>query len=222
MSKYPNCPQCAIVNHVKLSNCQNIKISRCQIGKMSNWQNVKLAIKLSQYCPPGICPTKNWLLAFVRPKIASRHLSANLGSYIPIVILDQVITILSNFSMLRGVAILDCESHSQAGSTTLGPQYKTSRFLAIYCPTSKSQGWSSINIAQLRDAKGRHHSWKKDFFWNHFIKWWPPPVPLLWSPYLFIFSSTFWAKKIDDFEGCLKGVVDGCFKGVWSVFGKIK
>ena len=28
-------------------------------------------------------------------------------------------SILPNFSMLRGVAILDCESHSQAGSTSL-------------------------------------------------------------------------------------------------------
>ena len=27
-------------------------------------------------------------------------------------------SILPNFSMLRGVAILDCESHSQAGSTS--------------------------------------------------------------------------------------------------------
>ena len=59
------------------------------------------------------------LLAFVRPKNDSWHLSANLGSYIPIVILDQVITILSNFSMLRGVAILDCESHSQIRTETI-------------------------------------------------------------------------------------------------------
>ena len=29
-------------------------------------------------------------------------------------------SILPNFSMLRGVAILDCDSHSQAGSTSLG------------------------------------------------------------------------------------------------------
>ena len=41
---------------------------------------------------------------------------------------------------------------------------------------------------------------------------------------IYFFPSIFWAKKIDDFEGCLKGV-DGWFKGVlrvlqgvWSVF----
>ena len=191
-------------------------MGKCQIDKMWNWQS---------NCHNIV------LLAFVRPKIDSWHLSdQKLPPGICLLTLDLIFQLWSWIKWSPFSQIFPCsggspfltESHSQAGSTTLGPQYKTSRFLAIYCPTSKSQGWSSINIAQLRDAKGRHHSWKKDFFWNHFIKWWPPPVPLLWSPYLFIFSSTFWAKKIDDFEGCLKGVVDGCFKGVWSVFGKIK
>ena len=55
---------------------------------------------------------------------------------------------------------------------------------------------------------------KKDFLWNHFIKWWPPS-PFYEVP-IYFFPSTFWAKKRDDFECCLKGV-DGCFKGVWRV-----
>ena len=40
-----------------------------------------------------------------------------------------------------------------------------------------------------------------------FTKWWPPPVPLLWSPYLFIFPSIFLAKK------------EMILKVVWWVFG---
>ena len=50
----------------------------------------------------------------------------------------------------------------------------------------------------------------------------PPRPPFMKS--LLIFSVHFFNEKIDDFEGCLKGV-DGCFKGVlrvlqgvWSVF----
>ena len=70
-----------------------------------------------------------------------------------------------------------------------------------------------MDMAKIREAIIRE---KKDFVWNHFIKWWPPPVPLLWSPYLFFFPIIFWSKKRDDFEGCLKGV-DGCFKGAWRV-----
>ena len=45
---------------------------------------------------------------------------------------------------------------------------------------------------------------KKDFLWNHFIKWWPP-VPLLWSPYFFFFRPFFERKKRwfwRLFEGC--------------------
>ena len=40
------------------------------------------------------------------------------------------------------------------------------------------------NHAKLREAINIE---KKDFWGNHFIKWWqaPPPVLLLWSPYLF-------------------------------------
>ena len=59
----------------------------------------------------------------------------------------------------------------------------------------------------------------KDFLWNHFIKL-RPPSPFYEVP-VYFFPSIFLAKKRDDFEGCLKGV-DGCFKGVWRVFGKIK
>ena len=42
----------------------------------------------------------------------------NLGVFMTLVIhLPCENSILPNFSMLRGVAILDCDSHSQAGST---------------------------------------------------------------------------------------------------------
>ena len=39
MSKSPNCQQCEIVNHVKLSNCHNVKFSNCQ----SNFQIVTIS-----------------------------------------------------------------------------------------------------------------------------------------------------------------------------------
>ena len=68
------------------------------------------------------------------------------------------------------------------------------------------------------------NSEKKRFFVKSLHKMvTPPPSPFYEVP-IYFFSSIFWAKKIDDFEGCLKGV-DGCFKGVlrvlqgvWSVF----
>ena len=69
---------------------------------------------------------------------------------------------------------------------------------------------------------------KKDFLWNPFIKWWPPPRPPFMKSLFIFFSTIFWSKKKDDFEGCLKGVngclkgVAGCLKCVWRVFGKIK
>ena len=43
----------------------------------------------------------------------------------------------------------------------------------------------------------------KEFFVKSLNKMVTPPVLLLWSPYSFFFSSIFWAKKRDDFEGCL-------------------
>ena len=69
----------------------------------------------------------------------------------------------------------------------------------------------------------------KDFLWNHFIKGRPPPVPLLWSPYLFFFPTIFWSKKemilkvvwrvlmgvLRVFEGCCR-VFEVCLKGVWK------
>ena len=61
---------------------------------------------------------------------------------------------------------------------------------------------SSNHTISIREAIIRE---KKDFLWNHFIKWWPPPVPLLWSPYLFFFRPFFERKKRwfwRLFEGC--------------------
>ena len=52
----------------------------------------------------------------------------------------------------------------------------------------------------------------------------PPPRPPFMKSLFIFFRPFFERKKIDDFEGCLKGV-DGWFKGVlrvlqgvWSVF----
>ena len=60
-------------------------------------------------------------------------LSTNLGAFCPMVVhLPSEKSILPYFSGPRGVAILDCDSHSQAGSTR-----KTSRFdinhIVIHC-----------------------------------------------------------------------------------------
>ena len=47
-------------------------------------------------------------------------LSTNLGAFCPMVVhLPSEKSILPYFSGPRGVAILDCDSHSQAGSTTV-------------------------------------------------------------------------------------------------------
>ena len=49
MSKSPNCQQCEIVNHVKLSNCQNVRMSKspncqqCKIVKMSKCHHVRMS-----------------------------------------------------------------------------------------------------------------------------------------------------------------------------------
>ena len=51
-------------------------------------------------------------------------LSTNLGAFCPMVVhLPSEKLILPYFSGPRGVAILDCDSHSQAGSTTGGLGY---------------------------------------------------------------------------------------------------
>ena len=47
---------------------------------------------------------------------------------------------------------------------------------------------------------------KKDFLWNHFIKWWPPPPSPFYEVPIYFFPSIFWAKKNRWFwrlfEGC--------------------
>ena len=58
----------------------------------------------------------------------------------------------------------------------------------------------------------------KDFLWNHFIKWRPPPSIFYEVPIHF-FSSIIWAKTKDDFGGCFKGVWR-VLQGVWRVFEK--
>ena len=52
-------------------------------------------------------------------------LSTNLGAFCPMVVhLPSEKSILPYFSGPRGVAILDCDSHSQAGSTTGNPKQR--------------------------------------------------------------------------------------------------
>ena len=71
-------------------------------------------------------------------------------------------------------------------------------------------------------------SFMKKFFFCEITSW---NGDLQHPPFMksqFIFFVHFLSKKIDDFEGCLKGVdvrfkgVAGCLKCVWRVFGKIK
>ena len=60
-------------------------------------------------------------------------LSTNLGAFCPMVVhLPSEKSILPYFSGPRGVAILDCDSHSQAGSTTLDAKYWVIRFWGYF------------------------------------------------------------------------------------------
>ena len=79
--------------------------------------------------------------------------------------------------------------------------------------TTKNKHWLS------------HHSWI--FFVKSLHKMVTPPVPLLWSPYLFFERKTRWFWRLFEgcwwvFKGCLKGVAgccrvfEVCLKGVWK------
>ena len=72
---------------------------------------------------------------------------------------------------------------------------------------------------------------KRDFLWNHFIKWWPSPRPPFMKS-LFIFFRPFFEQKkiilkvvwrvlmgvLRVFEGCCR-VFEVCLKGVWKKNG---
>ena len=69
-------------------------------------------------------------------------LSTNLGAFCPMVVhLPSEKLILPYFSIPRGVAILDCDSHSQAGSTRLPTKIKQKSLFAhlldLYCQPLK-------------------------------------------------------------------------------------
>ena len=81
-----------------------------------------------------------------------------------------------------------------------------------------------------RVCKGSHQFWNFFFMKSlHEMVTPPHPVPLLWSPYIFIFPTIFWAKKkmilrvvwgvlmgvLGVFEGCCR-VFEVCLKGVWK------
>ena len=72
-----------------------------------------------------ILTTSTWSLAC---------LSTNLGAFCPMVVhLPSEKSILPYFSGPRGVAILDCDSHSQAGSTNHTQQYSSiATFLLLH------------------------------------------------------------------------------------------
>ena len=79
----------------------------------------------------------------------------------------------------------------------------------------------------LREAIIRE---KKDFLWNHFIKWWPPlPRPPFMKSLFIFFPTIFWSKKkmilkvvwrvlmgvLRVLEGCCR-VFEVCLEGVWK------
>ena len=65
------------------------------------------------------------------------------------------------------------------------------------------------NHAKLREAINIE---KKDFWGNHFIKWWqaPPPRPPFMKSLFILFPSIFWSKKMRWFWRL--------FEGCWWVF----
>ena len=92
------------------------------------------------------------------------------------------------------------------------------------CPNCETQ---SHSVHWLREAIIRE---KKDFLWNHFIKWWPPPPRPPFMKSLFIFFPTiFWSKKkmilkvvwrvlmgvLRVLEGCCR-VFEVCLEGGWK------
>ena len=71
----------------------------------------------------------------------------------------------------------------------------------------------STSPACLREAI---NSEKKDFFWNHFIKWWPPRPPFERKKEMIL--KVVWRVLMGVlrvFEGCCRVFVV-CLKGVWK------
>ena len=77
-------------------------------------------------------------------------LSTNLGAFCPMVVhLPSEKSILPYFSGPRGVAILDCDSHSQAGSTTSPPQYPRSAEAECRRPQVR---WGGLGLTTEKSA----------------------------------------------------------------------
>ena len=86
-----------------------------------------------------------------------------------------------------------------------------------------SCSWSIILLREALNCE------KKDFLWNHFIKWWPPPRPPFMKSLFIFFPTIFWSKKkmilkvvwrvlmgvLRVLEGCCR-VFEVCLKGVWK------
>ena len=50
-----------------------------------------------------------------------------------------------------------------------------------------------------KQTKKSHHSWrKKDFLWNHLIKWWPPPPSTFYKDPIYLFFIHFFSEKSFD------------------------
>ena len=82
------------------------------------------------------------------------------------------------------------------------------------CPNCETQ---SHSVHWLREAIIRE---KKDFLWNHFIKWWPPPRPPFMKSLFIFFPTIFWSKKkmiLKVVWRVLMGVLRA-LHSVWSVF----
>ena len=98
-------------------------------------------------------------------------LSTNLGAFCPMVVhLPSEKSILPYFSGPRGVAILDCDSHSQAGSTKdltrLTVEWRSGK---VKIRSNKGQYWPKTLDKYLR----HYHSPASKADWRRFIKKFP-------------------------------------------------
>ena len=71
---------------------------------------------------------------------------------------------------------------------------RTDLRLLLYKQLLEATKYYDDDDYSLLQPKGSPHSWKKDFLWNHFIKWWPPPRPPFMKS-LFIFFRPFFERK---------------------------
>ena len=109
-------------------------------------------------------------------------LSTNLGAFCPMVVhLPSEKSILPYFSGPRGVAILDCDSHSQAGSTKdltrLTVEWRSGK---VKIRSNKGQYWPKTLDKYLR----HYHSPASKADWRRFMKknpgykwWWVETAP---------------------------------------------